>query len=74
MHHVGETRMQRTSLKEFVSEVGQLKAAQALCMTQGAISKALRVEREVYVISLGVGKYRAEEIKPFPAQIQRLAS
>lgn len=66
--------MQRTSLKEFVSEVGQLKAAQALRMTQGAISKALRVEREVYVISLGGGEYRAEEIKPFPAQTQRLAS
>ena len=66
--------MQRTTLKEFVAEVGQLRAAHALHMTQGAISKALRVEREVYVISLGCGRYRAEEVKPFPAQSQRLAS
>lgn len=65
--------MQRTTLKEFVAEVGQLKAANALRMTQGGISKALRVEREVYVIDLGGGRYRAEEVKPFPAQAQRLA-
>ena len=32
--------MQRTTLKEFVAEVGQLKAANALRMTQGGISKA----------------------------------
>ena len=66
--------MHRTSLKEFVAEVGQLKAAHALRMSQGGISKALRVEREVYVIDLGSGRYRAEEVKPFPAQAQRLAS
>ena len=65
--------MQRTTLKEFVAEVGQLKAANALHMTQGGISKALRVEREVYVIDLGEGRYRAEEVKPFSAQLQRLA-
>lgn len=66
--------MQRNSLREFVAKVGQMKAAHALRMTQGGISKALRLEREVYVIDLGGGRYRAEEIKPFPAHAQRLAS
>ncbi|PHN32122.1 Cro/CI family transcriptional regulator [Pseudomonas sp. ICMP 460] len=66
--------MQRTPLKEFVTRVGQIKAAEELGMTQGGISKALRAGREVYVIDLGNGKFKAEEIKPFPGQAQRLAS
>lgn len=66
--------MQRTPLKEFVTRVGQIKAAAALGLTQGGISKALRADREVYVIDLGDGSYKAEEIKPFPGQAQRLAS
>ncbi|HAY42218.1 MULTISPECIES: Cro/CI family transcriptional regulator [Pseudomonas] len=66
--------MQRTPLKEFVTRVGQIKAAEELGMTQGGISKALRAGREVYVIEQGNGKYKAEEIKPFPGQVQRLAS
>ncbi len=66
--------MQRTPLKEFVKRVGQIKAAEELGMTQGGISKALRAGREVYVIEQGNGKYKAEEIKPFPGQVQRLAS
>lgn len=66
--------MQRTPLNEFVTKVGQIKAAKELGMTQGGISKALRAGREVYVIEQGNGKYKAEEIKPFPGHAQRLAS
>jgi hypothetical protein len=66
--------MQRTPLKEFVTKVGQIKAASALGLTQGGISKAIRADRVVYVIELEDGSFKAEEIKPFPGQIQRLAS
>ena len=66
--------MQRTPLKEFVTQVGQIKVAEELGMTQSGISKALRAGREVYVIELANGKFKAEEIKPFPGQVQRLAS
>lgn len=66
--------MQRTSLKDFVTKVGQLKAATALRMSQGGISKALKADRVVYVTELDDGSFEAEEVKPFPAQIHRLAS
>ncbi len=60
--------MQRTPLKEFVAQVGQIKAAAALRMSQGGISKALRADREVYVTELADGSFEAQELKPFPAQ------
>lgn len=65
--------MQRISLKDFVTKVGQLKAATALRMSQGGISKALKAGREVYVTEFDDGSFEAEEVKPFPAQPQRLA-
>ncbi|CAH0235875.1 hypothetical protein SRABI130_02864 [Pseudomonas sp. Bi130] len=59
--------MQRTPLKEFVAKVGQIKAAAALRMSQGGISKALRADREVYVTERADGSFEAQELKPFPA-------
>ena len=35
-------------------------------MTQGALSKALRVGRQVHVITNPDGSYVAEEVRPFP--------
>ncbi|WP_051414889.1 Cro/CI family transcriptional regulator [Pseudomonas sp. QTF5] len=66
--------MQRIPLKEFVEKVGQMRAAAALGLTQGGISKAISADRAVYVIELSNGSFRAEEIKPFPGQVPRLAA
>lgn len=66
--------MKRIPLTEFVEAHGQDKAAMYLGMTQGGISKALRADRQVYVLALPGGIYRAEEIKPFPAQALRKKS
>ncbi|MCY1259033.1 Cro [compost metagenome] len=63
--------MQRIPLKDFVTKVGQLKAASALRMSQGGISKALKAGREVYVTVFDDGRFEAEEVKPFPGQPQR---
>lgn len=60
--------MQSTPLTEFVASVGQIRAAAALRMSQGGISKALKAEREVYVTQLDDGTYKAHELKPFPSQ------
>lgn len=60
--------MQSIPLTEFVDSVGQIKAAAALRMSQGGISKALKAAREVYVTQLGDGSYSAHELKPFPSQ------
>jgi hypothetical protein len=67
--------MQGIPLTEFVASVGQIKAAAALRMSQGGISKALKAERDVYVTQLDDGSYKAHEMKPFPAhQALRKAS
>jgi len=60
--------MQSIPLNEFVATVGQIKAAAALRMSQGGISKALKAERQVYVTELPDGTYQGQELKPFPAQ------
>lgn len=60
--------MQSIPLSEFVASVGQIKAAAALRMSQGGISKALKAAREVYVTQLTDGSYSAHELKPFPSQ------
>lgn len=60
--------MPRISLKEFIAEKGQTGAAPLLGVTQGALSKALRVGRDIYVVISPDGSCKAEEIKPFPAQ------
>lgn len=61
--------MNRQSLLDFVKEHGQARAAELLGLTQGGVSKALRVGRQVYVFKTE-GGYRAEEVKPFPASRQ----
>ncbi|HBX2115276.1 Cro/CI family transcriptional regulator [Klebsiella aerogenes] len=56
----------KISLAEFVGEVGQAKAADAIGVHQTAISKAIRVGRQIFINRLPDGKIMAEEIKPFP--------
>ncbi|AUR80812.1 Cro/CI family transcriptional regulator [Pseudomonas aeruginosa] len=63
--------MHRISLKEFAAKKGQTKAAALLGLTQGALSKALRAGREIYVAENADGTFSAEETKPFPTQPSR---
>lgn len=60
--------MKRIPLTTFVGERTQEECAALLGCTQGAISKALRVGRAVFVTELDDGTFSAEELRPFPAQ------
>lgn len=60
--------MNRIHIKEFAAEHGQAAAALLLGMTQGALSKAIRVGRGVYVTRNEDGSYSAEEVRPFPSR------
>jgi hypothetical protein len=60
--------MSRTPLSQFAETNGQTKTAFLLGMTQGALNKALRVGRDVYVTQHDNGTYTAEELRPFPVQ------
>ncbi|MFV1944222.1 Cro/CI family transcriptional regulator [Pseudomonas luteola] len=60
--------MKRTHIKEFVASHGQTKTAAALGMTQGALSKALRLGRDIFVIEHKDGTFTGEEIRRFPSQ------
>lgn len=60
--------MRRIPLTEFAKEHGHTKAAQLLGCTQGALSKAIRVGRAVFVILEDDGSLSAEEQRPFPSQ------
>ncbi|UZZ12420.1 Cro/CI family transcriptional regulator [Ectopseudomonas mendocina] len=60
--------MRRIPLNEFATEKGQVQAATVLGMSQGALSKALRVGRSVYVTEHDDGTFSAEEVRPFPSQ------
>jgi len=60
--------MRRIPLTDFAKEHGHTKAAQILGCTQGALSKAIRVGRDVFVICGDDGKFTAEELRPFPSQ------
>lgn len=62
--------MSRVHIKEFARARGQTKAAEMLGITQGAINKALRVGRDIYVIETPDGSFFAEEVRPFPSQAQ----
>ena len=66
--------MHRIHLSDFAAEHGQIKAAEALGITQGALSKALRVGREIYVTAKPDGTYEAHELRPFPSQVKRHAA
>jgi hypothetical protein len=60
--------MKRIPLSEFAAEHGQSKAADLLGLTQGALSKAIRVGRDIVVISNDDGRLTALEQRPFPSQ------
>ncbi|GFM73765.1 Cro/CI family transcriptional regulator [Pseudomonas cichorii] len=60
--------MRRIPLTEFAKEHGHTKAAQMLGCTQGALSKAIRVGREVFVTIKEDGTHSAQELRPFPSQ------
>lgn len=63
-----ERPMKRTPLTTFVDERTQEECAALLGCTQGAISKALRVGRSVFVTEHDDGTFSAEELRPFPSQ------
>lgn len=60
--------MTRIHIKQFAQEKGQAEAARLLDMTQGGLSKAIRVGRDIYVTQHPDGSYTAEEVRPFPSQ------
>lgn len=60
--------MNRIHIKEFAVEKGQAEAARLLGMTQGGLSKAIRVGRDIFVTRHADGSYTAEEVRPFPSQ------
>jgi len=60
--------MKRIKLSDFAAEHGQAKAAELLGLTQGALSKAIRVGREIFVDYNQDGSLSAVEQRPFPSQ------
>lgn len=62
--------MSRIHITQFAADRGQSEAASLLGMTQGALSKAIRVGRDVYVTENADGSFTAEEVRPFPSQFQ----
>lgn len=60
--------MRRIPLSDFAKEYGHTKAAQMLGCTQGALSKAIRVGRDVVVTCNEDGSLSALELRPFPSQ------
>jgi len=64
----GDMAMSRITLKKFALDKGQTRAAALLGMSQGALNKALRVGRDIFVTELENGSFVAEEVRPFPSQ------
>ena len=60
--------MKKITLSEFVSEVGQQKAADVFGIRQSAISKAIEKNRNIFVIQSDGVVLSAEEIKPCPCK------
>lgn len=60
--------MSNIQLKDFARERGQPEAAMLLGVTQGALSKAIRVGRNISVIPQPDGTFSAEETRPFPSR------
>lgn len=65
--------MSTLHLKEFAKERGQPEAAILLGLTQGALSKAIRVGRLIFVTQHSDGSFTAEERRPFPARSEAKA-
>jgi len=66
--------MRRIPLNDFATEKGQVQAASLLGMSQGALSKALRVGRSVFVTEHADGTFSAEELRPFPSHNPKAAA
>ncbi|MGS4661366.1 Cro/CI family transcriptional regulator [Citrobacter farmeri] len=64
--------MMTFTLKEYASEIGQVRAGERLGVTQIAISKAVRSGRNIVVHVADDGKVSAFESKPFPAKKNNL--
>jgi hypothetical protein len=62
--------MRKITLKNFAEEVGQANAATQLGVRQSAISKAIRLNRRIFITLNADGSIDAEEIKIFPTQKQ----
>lgn len=60
--------MKKTTLPELVERIGQAAVAKALGVSSPAISKALRIQRDIQVLEHRDGTYTAEEIRPFPSR------
>lgn len=58
--------MTRVHLSEYAKSVGQERVAVALGVRQGAISKALKNKRKIYVLISDDGTVTAEELREFP--------
>ncbi len=60
--------MSTLHLRDFAKDRGQPEAASLLGLTQGALSKAIRVGRNIIVTPEADGTFTAEERRPFPAR------
>lgn len=60
--------MSTLHLRDFAKDRGQPEAALLLGLTQGALSKAIRVGRNIIVTLEDDGSFSAEERRPFPAR------
>ena len=60
--------MNRIHITDFAHLLGQCEAAALLGMTQGALSKAIRIGRDIWVTPSPDGRCTAEEVRPFPFQ------
>ncbi len=63
--------MMTFTLKDYASQVGQVRAGERLGVTQIAISKAVRSGRNIVVHVTDDGKVSAYESKPFPAKSKK---
>lgn len=59
--------MSKIQLSEYAKAVGQEKAALALGVRQGAISKAIKTKRNIFVTVSPDGSVTAEETREFPS-------
>ncbi|MNJ24705.1 Cro [compost metagenome] len=62
--------MNKTPLPDLVSRIGQSAVAKGLGVSAPAIAKALKTERDILVTEHPDGSFTAEEIRPFPCQVQ----
>lgn len=58
--------MNRIPLSKFAEQSGQSYTAKVLGVTQGALSKAIRQGRKIFIYQLDNESFEAEEIRPFP--------